>query len=389
MEKPASLPMSRASFLLGGTAAASVPSAELPAIASPRDSTTRRGRRALILSGGANRGVYAAGAITALAETAGLRDGQPLPYDLVCGTSIGALNGYFVATAQYSQLRRLWELVSTRPVFEPKSPYNHLANNASGIGTRLYAAFHLAIGLLQRVKGVVNPRGVRDLLHEEFKPAETFHIPLYISVTNITRQRNEMFVLRATSAGGIQRQEINDRLLDDFHRDPIRTVDEHIFYDVFFATAALPLVFDPVLIPHQDDPTKADEYIDGGITKNIPADIALHCADAVHTMLVEPLDSRVEIAYANASEIGLGVFSTMQRRIIELGLYLAYADKRSSTTPLPFKASIIQPAQELPGEFGDFSDRVALQRGWEMGYRDGLRGWRPFEPPIRGLVTND
>jgi hypothetical protein len=79
----------------------------------------------------------------------------------------------------------------------------------------------------------------------------------------------------------------------------------------------------------------------------------------------------------------------MQRRIIELGLYLAYAETWSPTVPLPFEASIMRPQEELPGEFGHFSDRVALQRGLDIGYADGLRGWRRFEPPLRGLVMND
>jgi predicted acylesterase/phospholipase RssA len=333
--------------------------------------------------------VYEAGAVAALVETHGLRDGEPLPYDLVCGTSIGALNGYLVATAQYSRLRRLWDLVSVRPIFEPKRPYNKLVNDASGVGTRLYAALDLAIGLLSRLKGIVDPAGVRGLLHSEFHPTDSVHIPLYVSTTNITRQRNEMFVRRATTPAGLERQALNDELLADFQRDPVRVIDDEIFYHVLFATAALPLVFDPVLIPHPKNVARHDEYVDGGVTKNIPADIALHCADQLHTMLVDPIVNHLDVRYGSATEIGLGVFSTMQRRIIELSLYLAYAESKDPGTPLPFQPFVMHPAEVLPGEFGDFGDARALQAGWEIGYQDGLRGWRPYVPQLQGLVTND
>jgi hypothetical protein len=57
---------------------------------------------ALVLSGGGARGAYEAGAITALVETHGIKDGEKLPgIDVVCGASIGAINGWLVAAAQY------------------------------------------------------------------------------------------------------------------------------------------------------------------------------------------------------------------------------------------------------------------------------------------------
>jgi NTE family protein len=73
--------------------------------------STRIGRKALILSGGAERGAYQAGAIQALTEIQRVKDGEPLDFDLVCGASIGALNGFMVATAQYTALARMWRSV--------------------------------------------------------------------------------------------------------------------------------------------------------------------------------------------------------------------------------------------------------------------------------------
>ena len=54
--------------------------------------------RALALSGGGARGAYQAGIIDYLRLSRQIPEGAPLqPYGLIAGTSIGALNGYFVA----------------------------------------------------------------------------------------------------------------------------------------------------------------------------------------------------------------------------------------------------------------------------------------------------
>src|SRR5580692_959664 len=92
--------LSRSLFLL---AAAAAPLAtELPAQAQSAPADAQRARkRSLVLSGGGALGAYEAGVVAALVRAANVGEGQPLPqYGVVTGTSIGALNGYLVATAQ-------------------------------------------------------------------------------------------------------------------------------------------------------------------------------------------------------------------------------------------------------------------------------------------------
>ena len=60
--------------------------------------------RALVLSGGAALGAYEAGVAYALLELES--------FDLVCGTSIGALNGTLVAQGARDQLREVWATVA-------------------------------------------------------------------------------------------------------------------------------------------------------------------------------------------------------------------------------------------------------------------------------------
>ena len=55
----------------------------------------------LALEGGGTRGSYQAGAYIALKECG-------IKIDGVCGTSIGALNGAFIASQKGSELPRIW-----------------------------------------------------------------------------------------------------------------------------------------------------------------------------------------------------------------------------------------------------------------------------------------
>jgi predicted acylesterase/phospholipase RssA len=368
----------RASFLRG-TAAGGLAATASPARAAaqaPRAASAREGRKALVMSGGANRGAYQAGAIAALAHKNGLSDGQPLDYDFVCGTSIGALNAHFVATAQYTQLRDVWNVISTRDVFQPKRPYEKLGDVAAGVGNRLFSALSLAAGVVGKVKGIVDPYNVWQLLDEFVDPSAPVHLPLYISTTNLTRQRAEMFVRRATTPGGLARQALNERLLAAAAREPFATpiavASDGILRRVLFGSSALPIVFDPVQVPRNDGSGKSDEFVDGGVTENIPIELARRCASHIDVLLVDPISDEREFKYTSALEVGLGVYATMQRRITEFQVELADAESR---TDLPLSADVMRPADQLPGEFGDFSNLAALGASWQIGWDDGINGF--------------
>lgn len=66
-------------------------------------------KRALVLGGGGSRGAYEIGVWKALRKL-------HIDFDIVTGTSIGALNGYFFVTGQYEQALQLWENVTVEDV---------------------------------------------------------------------------------------------------------------------------------------------------------------------------------------------------------------------------------------------------------------------------------
>ena len=60
-------------------------------------------KKALLLSGGGARGAYQVGVLIALSSM--LNKKTPIPFDILCGTSAGALNAAFLAT-QADSFRR-------------------------------------------------------------------------------------------------------------------------------------------------------------------------------------------------------------------------------------------------------------------------------------------
>lgn len=72
-------------------------------------------KRALVLAGGGSKGAYQAGCIKALKELG-------YDFDIVTGTSIGALNGLLVVQNDYSALYNLWDKIKIDNVL--KEPIN-------------------------------------------------------------------------------------------------------------------------------------------------------------------------------------------------------------------------------------------------------------------------
>src|SRR5579871_4931395 len=65
--------------------------------------------KALVLTGGGALGAYEAGVVRGLADA-----GEA--FDLVCGTSIGAINAAFYAQDMLPELEQMWKSIASRDV---------------------------------------------------------------------------------------------------------------------------------------------------------------------------------------------------------------------------------------------------------------------------------
>jgi predicted acylesterase/phospholipase RssA len=378
--------MKRRAFL---ATAAAVSAAGLPFTAAAQlpIASKRAGRKALVLSGGGNRGAYEAGIVCAMADKAGLRDGQPLDYDMVCGTSIGALNSYLIATAQYSKLAYAWQIIPSLHVTKLKSPYYKIKEQSAGVLTRLWAALDLGLSLTKDETGVLDPAGVNSVLNEAVKPSDPVYLPLYVATTNLTRMRGEIFVRKATTPEGLKKQAINDDILTNYHLSVLRPATDDLVRNMLFASAAIPIAFEPVLLPSLDQPGVDDQYVDGGVTENVPVDIARRVTDTLNVILVDPPNPTPDFRAKNATEVGAGVFQTMQRRLLEYQVELAFTEgyaianvgTRDPSNDFALDVYYRRPSKDMPGNFADFSDEKAIHEMYERGYEDGrTKDWTKF-----------
>jgi predicted acylesterase/phospholipase RssA len=371
------------------------PGAPAPAATLPPalpNAGKRAGRTALVLSGGGARGAYEAGIICALADKSGLKDGQPLPYDFVCGTSIGGMNAYMTATAQYTRMKTLWETVAQYGVANLKSPYNKIKDPRAGNIAKARAAIALGKGAFTDVAGLLDPSGVWKLLDIVAQTSDPVHIPLYIAATNITRVQGEIFLRRANTPEGLVKQAINDQILTNYKRTPIRDMTDEYLHKALFGSAAMPVAFDPIMIPPAwGGPPEA--YVDGGVTHNVPIGVARRCCENLNVILVDPPQRQYAFPIRNVIEIALGSFATMQAQLFETQVRLAYAESAvaglvarttsssaDAADDIPLQVGYLRPAAELPGGAMNFSDGPSLKKSFDVGYEDGTKGWQTFVP---------
>ena len=173
--------------------------------------------RALVLSGGGVLGALQAGILRALFRT-------PYRPDLIVGTSAGALNGAFLSFQPDAEgaddLVNIWSSLRDKSLF-------------------MFNPLRVAYQMFTQKLCLFNS----DLLEElvvQYAPADDFgatKIPLYITTTNLSRGRKEVF-----------------------HEGPISRA--------ILASTALPGFFCPVEID-------GDQYVDGGVLANLDLQTAL------------------------------------------------------------------------------------------------------------------
>jgi NTE family protein len=340
----------------------------------PRD-IPRKPVRALILGGGGARGAYEAGVVAALAESE--------TFDIVCGTSIGAINGMFVAQDMTDRLVDVWRTISTRGVTQLKpelaalmllwqsttgvlrSPFTQKASHAMSMLRALPALSGAARlpGLLGMFEGG-NVRGiVKDLAD-----LDRVRTAFIAGVTNLSTSRGEAFAYFPPEQHAA---EVAFHAAE--HAEPIHAAN---YVEAICASAALPPVYEPVPIFCKDGVTRA--FADGAFTNNAPLRQAIDAGATDITAIFVATPGAVGTTPAAASM--MDVMSIMldanTERMLELDLKLARRindDVAFGTAPgkrhVTFR--IIGPKTPLQLPTLGFDDQVEVNRLFEMGYADG------------------
>ena len=363
---------SRWTFLAASGALAAIPAR---AFAAPVPDG--RLKQALVLSGGGARGAYEAGIVDYLRASQSVPDGAALPpYGFVAGTSVGALNGYFVATGQYTLLRSLWYQIAEQRVIVLKRDYAKILDPDSGLGNRAFEGARLILRLTRDDTGVADGAHLHDWLAARIDPDRPVLVPFVWTVTNLSTQAPEFFYLLSSELTPEQRANEAAALRAIVAPNVVvREATPDILVDALRASAAIPIAFDPVALPSYDG-TSVQYYVDGGVTANTPVAIARTAARRIDVVLLDPPFQKPE--YKSAIDVGYGVFGAMQRRILEADLRAAYLQRY--VTPLyPTEIFQIQPRTELKVAVGGFNDRANIYAAFVTGFEDARSGFVPYE----------
>ncbi|MEO7039840.1 MAG: patatin-like phospholipase family protein [Candidatus Elarobacter sp.] len=334
--------------------------------------------RALILGGGGARGAYEAGVVAALSEREA--------FDIVCGTSIGAVNGMFVAQGRPDKLVEIWSTISTLGVTQLKpelavlvllwqagygliqSPFSQKASHAL---TMLRALPQLTLaGGLPHLLGMFEGGNVRGVI-KELADLAAVRRTFIIGVTNLTNGRGESFAYFPPGQGAIEQA---------FHAaersQPIHAAN---YVEAICASAALPPVYEPVPILCSDGELRL--FADGGFTNNASFQQAIDAgATDITAIFVTPPASRSNARGGAAPASVMEIMSTMleanTERMLELDLKLARRindDVAAGTAPGKRHVSfrVIGPKTPLGLATLGFDDQVEVNRLFALGYADG------------------
>ncbi len=251
----------------GSTPAPGTTSNEL-ADSHPTSQGGRKPKRALVFSGGGARGAYEAGVVHYLVSELPKRLGHPVQFDILCGTSVGAIHAcYLAATANMaadrgSRLVDVWTQMridqviplSARDLLRLPSRLLGFRGNDSNDGVapeRLYGLLNTE-PLERMVVRAIPWRGLRDNIRQGNVEA------VCIAATQIASGRVAIFI-----------ENRDRRKLPMWTGDPMivprptRLLPVHAL-----ASAAIPLLFPAVRVGRT-------YYADGGLRLNTPLAPAL------------------------------------------------------------------------------------------------------------------
>jgi len=248
-----------------------------------RSDVRRPPRRALVFSGGGARGAYEAGVVRYLLDELPRRLGRPVSFDILCGTSVGAIHACFLAAtahedaARASRLVDLWSSMRIEQVL-PLSKRDLLRLPRRLLGIRR---------VVEAMRGGLAPERLYGLLQTGALERLVLHaIPWRHIRTNVREGRVDAVCVAATqiATGNVTVfMETREREVAEWTRDPnivprpTRLMPTHAL-----ASAAIPLLFPAVRIA-------STYYVDGGLRLNTPLAPALRLgADRVLVVALRP-----------------------------------------------------------------------------------------------------
>jgi len=336
--------------------------------------------KALVLSGGGARGAYEAGVAVELLRTH--------DYDIVCGSSIGAINAAFVAALRPDRLAAFWRevLPSRAPILLPHVPrLRHMLAEIGDIGRgspwanamrMLHAISDVrSLGLFGRRHNAAPNSRLATLARElgELVDLPSVKRRLLVSATNVTYGLPATFYAACdpeTFATPDHRAERRSAM-------EWRALDNEFFAWAILASAALPGLFAPIELASDFGQCR---YADGSLVHNSPIGLAIDAgATDITVVFVDPIAA----VHGSCPEHDIGrmacaVFILWQQRVLDYELRLVESTNalvRSGALPerKEIRVRSIRPEYPLAVDLLGFDDFAGIEATYQQGVRDAQK----------------
>jgi predicted patatin/cPLA2 family phospholipase len=145
---------------------------------------------------------------------------------------------------------------------------------------------HFALGASEHEQAMAQSAPILKWMDEHMNPRTPVVTPMVWAVTNMTTQSGEYFYrLPASMSGRIPSDTAHALEATLGATTVIRPASDKILHRAILASAAIPVVFDPVVLPMIDGTDGA--YVDGSIVSNAAVSIARTVASNVDVILVD------------------------------------------------------------------------------------------------------
>ena len=266
--------------------------------------------RALVLSGGGAKGAYEAGVVHALA-----REGET--FDIVVGSSAGALNATLVAQDATERLVATWRGLAALGLLT-RAPL--LAGLARLPEHLLDFVFRGPASALVRWLGVFDESGIVALVRRSAN-VEAYVRSIVVTSTDITHVRPYAFYRFAgpdAAAGEAAFVASTRARSGDLRAVPLRAANA---VDAIASSAAIPVIFPPIAFDAGDGRAL---FVDGGVANATPIGLAIAAgADEVTVVIVDPPDANAAKPIRSILDVALASVDVMQRKILEDDFKLA------------------------------------------------------------------